>query len=415
MVNLQRSFKVALALIMMFLLLLIPILHNVASAHATLEKTTPTQNGVISKAPDTIELTFNEPVNAEYSGITIYNDKGNKVGDINPTTTGHSKTLTFPTDKVQQGTQQLEWHTVSADGHEISDRFEFSVGKKTANGVDTSPAFYEIPNFWFGLFRYIAEGATIILVGLYWLNGIARRNNLSTFDVFPRHIAVSLIMMMAYLMSLVLYLMTLSSDILDAILSLEPSAITQFPYILSAIALIVLSGLFVLRNMEKSWYWIVSIAMILAISMSGHAWSQSVPLWSIILRTIHLIGISLWLGALSYLLISVFTRKKDAVDLLREILLKVNAAAVAIIIISGVLMSIDQTKILSIWTNMQTWTVFLLFKVFGTLIMMLLGLLQTTRALNKRNRVNKSSLIIEVLIGILLILVGVIMSQISIP
>ena len=69
---------------------------------------------------------------------------------------------------------------------------------------------------------------------------------------------------------------------LDAILSLEPSSITQFPYILSAIALIVLSGLFVL-------------------------WSQSVPLWSIILRTLHLIGISLWLGALSYLLISVFT------------------------------------------------------------------------------------------------------------
>ena len=43
-------------------------------------KTTPPQNGVISKAPDTLELTFNEPVNAEYSGITIYNDKGDKVG-----------------------------------------------------------------------------------------------------------------------------------------------------------------------------------------------------------------------------------------------------------------------------------------------------------------------------------------------
>ena len=28
-----------------------------------------------------------------------------------------------------------------SDGHEISDRFEFSVGKKTANGVDTSPHF----------------------------------------------------------------------------------------------------------------------------------------------------------------------------------------------------------------------------------------------------------------------------------
>ena len=109
-------------------------------------------------------------------------------------------------------------------------------------------------------------------------------------------------MMMAYLMSLVLYLMTLSSDVLDAILS-QPSSIIP---ILSAIALIVLSGLFVLRNMEKSWYWIVSIAMIIAMvcqGMHGH----KAPLWSIILRTLHLIGISLWLGALSYLLISVFT------------------------------------------------------------------------------------------------------------
>ena len=61
--------------------------------------------------------------------------------------------------------------------------------------------------------------------------------------------------------------------------------------------------------MEKSWYWIVSIAMIIAMSMSGHA-SQSVPLWSIILRTLHLIGISLWLGALSYLLISVLHVKR---------------------------------------------------------------------------------------------------------
>ncbi|MCI2947843.1 copper resistance protein CopC [Staphylococcus caledonicus] len=415
MVRIKQSSKVALAIMMMLLFVLVPNVQNIAFAHATLEKTTPSQNGVVSKKPDTIELTFNEPVNADYSGLTIYNDKGNKIADIDPSTKGHSKTLTFPADKVGEGTHQIEWHTVSADGHEIGDRFEFSVGEKTANGVDTSPAFYETPDFWFGLLRYIAEGATILLVGLYWLNGIARRNNLSTFDIFPRHLAVSLIMMMGYLMSLVLYLMTLSSDVLDAILTLNPNTLIQFPYILSSIALIILSGLFVLRNMEKSWYWMISIAMILALSMSGHAWSQSVPLWSLLLRTLHLTGISLWLGALVYLLVSVFTRKRDAVDLLREILFKVNASAVAIIIISGVLMSIDQTKILSIWSNMQTWTIFLIVKVVGTLIMMGLGFMQTTRALNRRNRVNKASLIVEVTIGVILILVGVIMSQIIIP
>ena len=39
--------------------------------------------------------------------------------------------------------------------------------------------------------------------------------------------------------------------------------------------------------MERTWYWAISIIMILALSMSGHAWSQSVPVWSIILRTLH--------------------------------------------------------------------------------------------------------------------------------
>ena len=91
----------------------------------------------------------------QYSGITIYNDKGDKVGDINPTTTGHSKTLTFPTDKVQQGTR-IRMAYSFCDGHEISDRFEFSVGKKTLT-VLIHLRFYETPNFWFGLFRYIVK------------------------------------------------------------------------------------------------------------------------------------------------------------------------------------------------------------------------------------------------------------------
>ena len=62
--------------------------------------------------------------------------------------------------------------------------------------------------------------------------------------------------------------MTLSSDILDSVLTFNPSVLIQFPYILSAVALIILSGLFVLRNMERTWYWAISIIMILALSMS---------------------------------------------------------------------------------------------------------------------------------------------------
>ena len=78
-------------------------------------------------------------------------------------------------------------------------------------------------------------------------------------------------------------------------------------------------------------------------------------------------------------------------------------------------MSIDETKILSIWSNMQTWTILLIIKIAGTLMMMAFRIYANNARLNKRYRINKVSLIVEVSIGIILILVGVIMSQINIP
>lgn len=223
-------------------------------------------------------------------------------------------------------------------------------------------------------------------------------------------------MIMAYIMALLLYMMTLTSDVVDAILSLKIDVLMQFPFILSSIAMIVLYALIIIRNMDRIWYWLVSIVMILTISMSGHAWSQSIPIWSIAIRTVHIAGMTLWLGALAYLVwYIVNNNSSERLKNIRSMLFKVNTIAVAMIIISGVLMAIDETNILAIWSNMQTWTILILVKVIGTLIMMALGLYQTTKALGKRQQVNKVTLIIELIIGIILIFVGVMMSQINIP
>lgn len=75
---------------------------------------------------------------------------------------------------------------------------------------------------------------------------------------------------MSLLVSLVVYMMTLTSDILEDILSFKLEVIMQFPYILSSISLIILFILFILKDMEKIWYWLISIVMIAVISMSGH-------------------------------------------------------------------------------------------------------------------------------------------------
>ncbi|MBJ7883454.1 copper resistance protein CopC, partial [Bacillaceae bacterium HSR45] len=301
-------------------------------------------------------------------------------------------------------------------GHEVGDQFEFSVGKVTAKDIDTFNAFYEEPSFWFGVMRYIAEGATIILVGFFWLNHIAQRKQLKSFDLFPKQFGIAFMLMMSYVMALLLYMMTLTSDVVDDILSLNMEVLMQFPFILSSIAMILLYALIIIRNMDRIWYVLVSFVMILTIAMSGHAWSQTFPIWSIVIRTIHIAGMTLWLGALVYLVWYAMIKKSlNQMKTVRSMLFKVNVIAVTMIIISGVLMAIDETNILAIWSNMQTWTTLMLVKIIGTILMMALGFYQTSKALGKRQQVNRMTLITELVIGIILIFIGVMMSQINIP
>ncbi|MFH4902939.1 copper resistance protein CopC [Staphylococcus cohnii] len=414
----QLTFKIHKFSYVIFIISLIIgvfIFSQQVSAHATLEKVTPTQNSVVDNAPNEITLQFNEPVHAKYSSIQIYDDKGSEITEVKPSTTGSSQTLTFPIENLNKGTHSIHWHTMSADGHEINDSFEFSVGKQTANGIDTAPPFYEQADFWFGVTRFILEGLLITLTGFYLVNALAKRQRLPHLNLKTYTLPTVLILVMTSVITVLIYMMTLSSDIVSDVLSLQKTTLLQTPFILTMVAVIILLLLFTLKNMATSWYIFIPSLILITLSMSGHAWSQSIPIWSIFIRVIHIVGISFWLGALIYLTIMVLGKKQFEVIQMRPFLLKVNISAVMLIVISGVLMSIDQTNVLSLWQNIQTWTVLLLVKVLLTIVMMTLGFYQTTRALGKHRQTNRYALIIELSIGILLILAGVMMSQLNIP
>lgn len=414
----QLTFKIHKFSYVIFIISLIigvVIFSQQVSAHATLEKVTPTQNSVVDNAPNEITLQFNEPVHAKYSSIQIYDDKGSEITEVKPSTTGSSQTLTFPIENLNKGTHSIHWHTMSADGHEINDSFEFSVGKQTANGIDTAPPFYEQADFWFGVTRFILEGLLITLTGFYLVNALAKRQRLPHLNLKTYTLPTVLILVMTSVITVLIYMMTLSSDIVSDVLSLQKTTLLQTPFILTMVAVIILLLLFTLKNMATSWYIFIPSLILITLSMSGHAWSQSIPIWSIFIRVIHIVGISFWLGALIYLTIMVLGKKQFEVIQMRPFLLKVNISAVMLIVISGVLMSIDQTNVLSLWQNIQTWTVLLLVKVLLTIVMMTLGFYQTTRALGKHRQTNRYALIIELSIGVLLILAGVMMSQLNIP
>lgn len=104
-----------------------------ASAHAELIATDPAEGSVLETAPDTVTLTFNEPVRLTSQEIAVYDAAGDEVGS----TAGSSGTevtvdLTGAAD-LADGTYVVSWNVLSGDGHPISGALTFSVGAPSAS------------------------------------------------------------------------------------------------------------------------------------------------------------------------------------------------------------------------------------------------------------------------------------------
>ena len=104
-----------------------------ASAHAELIDTDPAEGSVVETAPDTVTLTFNEPVRLTSQEIAVYDAAGDEVGS----TAGASGTevtvdLTGAAD-LADGTYVVSWNVLSGDGHPISGALTFSVGAPSAS------------------------------------------------------------------------------------------------------------------------------------------------------------------------------------------------------------------------------------------------------------------------------------------
>lgn len=388
---------------------------NVVSAHATLEKAQPANSEVISESPHHIHLEMSEPVNAAYSKITLYNDQGKAISDIKPNTSGFSKTLTYDVDDLTEGTYLVQWETIAQDGHDMQGKYLFSVGKQTATSIDTTQPLLSDVSFWWGAMRFLLQSLLLTLVGLYLVNRIMEREDLPTHPILPKYHSVTTILLMVTLGTGILYLMTLPQPVIHQILSLDFTVWLQFPFVFSIVALMLLLTLFALRNMETIWYDIMPFLIMIAMAISGHVWSQTVPIYSIVIRMIHLIGISLWLGSLLYLVLYVLARHRHSyVPILRALLFKLNVTAVLMIIISGILMTIDQTTFSKLLGHLTLYSTLWYTKVIVTTIMMGLGSYQTFKVMKSKKKIHQPILFFELALGIILILAGVIMSQIEI-
>src|SRR5699024_2357869 len=142
--------------------------------------------------------------------------------------------------------------------------------------------FYEQPDVWFGVLRFISEGLLITLAGFCVVNQLAKRLRLPQFNLQTYTAPAIWVLVMLSVNSVLIDIMSLSSDVISNALSLPKSTILQNPFKLALVAVIVLLILFSIKNTVSGWYILAPILILIALSMSGHAWSQTVPKWTTI-------------------------------------------------------------------------------------------------------------------------------------
>lgn len=108
-------------------------------AHAELIEAEPAPGTVLTSSPGEIRLTFNEPV-ATGSHAALYTADFQSVAGVESRLEPEApEQLVAAVPELAPGVYSVQWTAVSADGHEISGSYAFSVGVPFAEPEQPSP------------------------------------------------------------------------------------------------------------------------------------------------------------------------------------------------------------------------------------------------------------------------------------
>jgi copper transport protein len=101
-----------------------------ASAHATLEATSPADRAHLDKVPPAVSLTFSEDVSASLGAVKVVDGSGTRVDSGDVVVNGHTVSLGLRGD-LGDGAYIVTYRVISADSHPVRGAFTFTVGNVT--------------------------------------------------------------------------------------------------------------------------------------------------------------------------------------------------------------------------------------------------------------------------------------------
>ena len=302
-----------------------------AAAHAVLTHTTPHTNASVPIAPAAVQLDFNEPVEASFGAIRLYDEQGSPIaaGELShPEGEAESVAVEVP-GPLGEGVFTVTYRVVSADGHPVSGGFSFGIGVEVrTGGVRTAPdvaslldradagATVEIA---YGVTRGLHYLALLILIGsgffafLVW-RPEDRRWPLRTL------LGAALLGGLTSMSGLVLqgaigaglgFGDALSSSVIEGSLETATGKAWAWRGVLWFLAV---AATTVIGARRREWM-IASVllggGLVATLPGGGHAANQSPEAVLVPADVIHVLGAGAWLGGLIFLLIAYWPRGPD--------------------------------------------------------------------------------------------------------
>jgi len=111
-----------------------------AGAHATLERSVPERGAVLDRPPAKVELGFDEPVEAAFGAVRVFDAAGEQVGTgpvTRPGGDGSRIAVALPRS-LPDGAYTVTFRVVSSDGHPVQGGLTFVVGDAASAPADVA-------------------------------------------------------------------------------------------------------------------------------------------------------------------------------------------------------------------------------------------------------------------------------------
>lgn len=328
------------------------LLPSAAWAHASLIASNPADGVLLARAPSTLTLIFNEPV--EPLTIRIVDQSGASADVTQIRRDGAQLVLTPPTT-LGDGAHVISWRVISADGHPVGGSTTFWIGWRGVNAPQ------------------VVRSDDILLRGAIWLVRLAIYLGLfvgagGAFFVAwmrgPSAPAMRAIGDVVNLVALAALALSVGLQGLDA-LALPPSSLPDWDVwivgahgsfgLSAAIAAAALLLALLSHRASGALAKVISIGALvgvgLALATTGHAATAS-PRW---LTTpavfVHGVALTFWIGALTPLALAMRGPRQTTVNVLTRFS-RAIPFAVAALLASGLLLAVVQLERLdALWTT----------------------------------------------------------------